>query len=436
MASTLATLPGLSLPELSEYDPGREGEGSIDPMGVASISDRLADRLVPGIRARMRRIRFVTATAVGAVACETLADELPADGRSTPAICFEWLVIESFVNRLSPSQISLGVPGSQKARAVANRGQRLSAETYLKGPSVFGFNGVYKTFSVDSGVVSSDLTPGLRCADLTRAWEQEQGFVGFTDAVSGTDGGRLHANIRDQVRNALREGHSTTNPRSSLFGYLARSLPPDNAGKTERAVLRSLIMDRTHETRAELARHIADIDPTNLSEAALLDAVRPMCSPTLRRIIDAVIAYERFAILVDAAFRTLCSVSYGTGTVTPYTFVNNQTIISCAAELPGRFSSAADAMAEIDFSGGFEERLGEFAIRRNPTELVELVMEHHERIQSDKPPAGKRSWFESLPGGWVVRSQYGTPLPPEIDGDFIHPIRVAALRGFLRDSAR
>src|SRR4051794_23464919 len=135
------TVAGLTLPELSEYDPPVAGEGSLDPMGLAAISDRLADRLVPGLRARMQRIRFVTAIAVGAMACETLIDEIPTDGISTPSICFEWLVIESFVRRLSAQQIPRGVPGSQKARGVVNRGQRLSAATYLKGPSVFGFNG-------------------------------------------------------------------------------------------------------------------------------------------------------------------------------------------------------------------------------------------------------------------------------------------------------
>ncbi len=220
------TLAGFTLPELSAYDPPVAGEGSIDPMGLAAISDRLADRLVPGLRSRMQRVRFVTAMAVGAMACETLADELPGDGISTPAICFEWLVLEGFVRRLPAHEIPVGVPGSQKARVVVNRGQRLSAATYLKGPSVFGFNGVYKPFSVDAGIVGTDLAPGPRCADLVRAWEAEQGFVGFTDSVPGTDGARLRSHLRDGVRAATREGRCTTNPGGWLFGRLAASLRP------------------------------------------------------------------------------------------------------------------------------------------------------------------------------------------------------------------
>jgi hypothetical protein len=34
-------------------------------MGLAAISDRLANLLVPRVRAGMRRVRFVTAIAVG-----------------------------------------------------------------------------------------------------------------------------------------------------------------------------------------------------------------------------------------------------------------------------------------------------------------------------------------------------------------------------------
>ena len=45
-----------------------------------------------------------------------------------------------------------GIPGSRKARAVIGNDQRLSAPTYLKSPTVFGFHGVYKPFAVDSDV--------------------------------------------------------------------------------------------------------------------------------------------------------------------------------------------------------------------------------------------------------------------------------------------
>jgi hypothetical protein len=436
-ANVLMSVAGLILPQFSAFDPPAAGEGSLDPMGLAAISDRLANVLVPGLRARMQRVRFVTATAVGALACETLADEFPADGVSTAAICFEWLVVEGFVRRLSPQQIPFGVPGSQKARVVVASGQRLSAATYLKGPAVFGFNGVYKPFAIDAGVVGPGFEPGLRCPDLVRAWESEQGFGGFADTVPRSDGARLRANIRDEIRAALRHGQCTTNPSGWLFGRLAAALHPDDAGPRERTTLRALVTDPSHETRAELAELVADLDIAGRTEAQTLNDIRPRCSATLGRIVDAVVAYERFAALLDAAFRTLCTVSYAMGTqpLTPKQVHKHEIIERCARELPDRFRVAADCMHAIGVDDGMEIRLNKFAIPWSPAELVEELMAHHEAVQAGKPPNGKRSWFDPLKEGWVVRAPYGSTTQPELGSRFVHPVRVDPLRRFLEDTA-
>jgi hypothetical protein len=431
------TLAGFALPEITAWDPGVSGEGSLDPMGLGALSDRLADRLVPGVRARMQSIRFVTAMAVGATACETLADEQPVDDISTPAICFEWLVIEALVRRLSPQEMPTGVPGSQKARAVVNRRERLSAATYLKSPTVFGFNGVYKPFAIDAGVVSSDLEPGPRCAELTRSWEAENGFDGFTDAVDGTKGGALRAQICGQVRDALRNGKCITKPGSWLFGDLAASLRPDEAKPLEQRLLRSLITDGSHDTRSELAAHLAGIRG-EMTEAALLALVRPSCSPGLKMIIDAVVAYEQLAQLIDAAFRTLCWASYvrGLEPLTPLSFEGDATFVSYARDNPNHYRTATERLSAIGMETLLEERLGEFAISRPPGEFFQLLLDHHDRVQANKPPQGKSPWFEPFRSGWIVRGPYATPDRPEVSEAFVHPVRIATLRRFVEDTAR
>jgi hypothetical protein len=433
------TIAGFTLPALSAYDPPVAGEGSLDPMGLAAISDRLADRLVPGLRARMQRMRFVTATAVGALSCETLVDESAADEVSTPAICFEWVVLEAFVRRLKPNEIPSGVPGSQKARNVVNRKQRLSAPTYLKGPKVFGFNGVYKPFSVDAGIVDSSLEPGVRCAELIRAWEQENDAAGFTDDEPGSRGAALRRDIRDEVRSALRTGHVATKTGSRLFGRLAQTLHPDHAATRERRYLRSLLNKGPHEQRGELAQLLTSIEEADveLVESRVLAAIRPQCSVELGAVVDAVVAYEEFARVADAVFRTLCFVSHSQGTrpMTPVDASKHGTVVRGAKELPRLYERAIERMARIDAVGPLEQDLGELAIKRSPPELVEVVMLHHEAVQGRKPPNGKRSWFEPLRDGWVVRRPYGSPYEPEIGASFVHPIRVAALQRFLKDSA-
>jgi hypothetical protein len=428
---------GLTLPALSAYDPPVAGEGSLDPMGLAAISDRLADRLAPGIRSRMQRMRFVTATAVGALACDGLADVPPADQVSTPSICFEWAVLEAFVRRLNPSEIPPGVPGSNKARNVVNRQQRLSAPTYLKGPKVFGFNGVYKPFSVDAGIVDGNLEPGVRCAELVREWERENDAEGFTDDVPRSSGAALRRDIRDAVNAALRTGHVTTKTGAWLFGRLAAALHPDHAHAAERRYLRSLLISPQHGNRAELARLLTGVPRgSDLGEADMLAAIRPRCSPALGQVVDAIVAYEHFAALADAVFRTLCSISYAQGTkpMTPSVAATHRTIVQGCKELPSLFSRAVERMVAVDAAGAVEQDLGELGIRRSPAELVEVVMAHHELVQGRKPPNGKRSWFEPLRDGWVVRLSYGTPDEPDLDGQFIHPVRVAAVRRFLADT--
>jgi hypothetical protein len=281
------------------------------------------------------------------------------------------------------------------------------------------------------------LEPGPRCPELVRAWASEQRFGGFADAVPGSDGARLRANIRDEVRAALRHGRCTTNPSGWLFGRLAAALQPDHAGPKERTTLRALITDPFHETRAELAGLVADVDSADRTEAQTLEDIRPRCSAALGRIVDAVIAYERFAALVDAAFRTLCTASYAMGTqpLTPRYVHKHEIIERCAQELPARFRMAADRMHAIGVDDGMEGRLGEFAIPRSSAELVEVLVAHHEVVQAGKSPNGKRPWFEPLRGGWVVRAPYGSADQPELGPRFVHPVRVDPLRRFLKDTA-
>jgi hypothetical protein len=320
---------------------------------------------------------------------------------------------------------------------VANN-QRLSAATYLKGPAVFGFNGVYKPFSTDAGIAGPGLEPGPRCPDLVRTWESEQQFPGFTDDVPRSGGARLRASIRDEVREALRQGRCTTNPSGWLFGRLATALRPDDAGPKERVALRALLTATSpHQSRAELASLVTGLGAASLTEAEVLGHIRPRCSHALGLIVDAVIAYERFAVLADAAFRTLCAVSYGMGTqpLMREHVRSHEVIERCAQELPGRFRMAAECMQAIGADGGMEDQLGEFAIPRSPTELVGVVLDHHENVQAGKPPNGKRPWFEPLNGGWVVRPPYGSADPPSIGTGFVHPVRIDPLRRFLMDTA-
>jgi hypothetical protein len=86
----------MPLPAVTRLDPEVEGEGSIDPLGLAAVADRLAEAIVPGVTSRMSRPRLLTVVALGLV----FSSWLPERGKDgTPAyIVFEWLALLAFAS--------------------------------------------------------------------------------------------------------------------------------------------------------------------------------------------------------------------------------------------------------------------------------------------------------------------------------------------------
>jgi hypothetical protein len=147
----------LGVPFISSPDPLVSGEGALDPLGLSGIADRLADEILPGLRARMSRVRFVTPMAVAAAVCDGLEEQVAADGVTPASIVFEWFLVDGFA-RAESRDLVRRTPGIDKARAARQAGLQMSARTYLKTPSVFGFHGVYKPLARHLGVVDDDMT--------------------------------------------------------------------------------------------------------------------------------------------------------------------------------------------------------------------------------------------------------------------------------------
>ena len=216
------------MPFLTELDPEQAGEGSLDPLGLAPVADRLAEAIAPGVTARMSRIRFVTAIAVGAVVAESLGDVVAADGVSPAYLAYEWLVVEALArDKYLPALATMRVPGIDKARTVVARGAHMDSRSYLKVPKVFGFHGVYKRLARDIDVVDDHLLLGPPGDRLIRLWEEEQELHGFADRRSGTPGGRFAANIESAVRGALTQAGLALPFSSHLWTKVVRALRPD-----------------------------------------------------------------------------------------------------------------------------------------------------------------------------------------------------------------
>jgi hypothetical protein len=279
------------------------GEGGLDPLGLAAVADRIADKLAPGVRARMSHPRFVTVSAVGAIAYQALHDLTADEGKTTVDIAFEWMVVEAIV-RYPGNGRPEGLPGNQKATRAKAAGMRLSRRTYLSGPRVFGFTGVYRPLSRDAGVLSLDDLPAQNALRLVEAWERDFKFDGYVDRVTGSAGGRLRKDIADACVHSLERAECACPPTGQLLRDLSECLAPREARSNERRVLRDLLLFSNHDIRDELTALLVETpSASQATQRDLAQSLAARASTSTRQALQAAIDYEEAATALDNTFR-------------------------------------------------------------------------------------------------------------------------------------
>ena len=124
-------MAALAIPFLTTYDPPGASEGALDPLGLYRIADQLATRLVPAVRERMQRVRFLTVMAVGALVTEGLEVD-PKQPEVQPFLVWEWLVVEAIVRALDEDHGVRGVPGTLVTRRAITEHGYLDQRSYLE----------------------------------------------------------------------------------------------------------------------------------------------------------------------------------------------------------------------------------------------------------------------------------------------------------------
>jgi len=424
------------LPRFSEYDPGAVGEGSLDPLGLGAVAERIADRLAPGLRARMSHPRFVTISAVGAFACQGLQGVVSSDEKTTFDIAFEWLVVESLV-RFPGTDRLRGVPGSQKAQRAAKLKQRMNAAAYLAGPRNFGFTGVYRPFSQDALVLAVNGMPAENAEELLLAWEADQGLDGFVSGGPGSlPGAGLRREIAKDCADALSKGRCSAPPTGWFMRRLADVSAPGEAGRRERAVLRHLIARSRHEVRDELTALLSGSLPAK--DTTQLDIARILLARSrgaTRDALHAAIEFENCATAIDNTFRRM--LAYGTSFGGAFTVTQGAAtprLAELATRLGGLTRSAIDAVARLDEALAHEtvDCMRNFDHSMAAERFVEALVARHQQVQDAK---GKRMWLDPLKQKWVVRAPYRKQDPNPRDEEWTHPMRLLTLVSFLRATA-
>ncbi len=427
----------MSLPFLSRYDPTGSGEGNLDPMGLYQIADQLAVALVPAVRERMQRVRFLTAITVGTALLEGIQDS----GEYTdtaPFLVWEWLVVEALVKSFGGDGELRGVAGSQVTQRALRAQGYLDAASYLKTPRIFGFHGIYKRLAIQLQLVDVNLGSGPQAGKLLAAWAKDQGFESFSVAKERT------RPWVDAIGRSVKATPPRTNAKWTLENWrtLADAFHPDRAGRHERKVLRELLLnhgDRHLGALADLWTLLPDLD--------LDDGVEPVLgtlaerAPQWNPLVSAIESYEAFARRLQDGFDAL-RMEAGNASSYGYTLSavsGSAVFLAAVAGLSGSFTKAVSALASAGGAAGsspiiFEDRFGKFGIETDPVSLATLMLDHHDGIQRAKSAEGKRSWVDrQAPGVIHLRLPYRLsgwePRPRE----FVHPYRVAPIARFRGD---
>ncbi len=432
------------MPLLSESDPKQSQEGSIDPLGMYSIADALAIRLAPGVRERQSRPRFLTAIAVSFAVCSAFDDEAVAsDGISEPWQVFEWYVVEGLVRVLGTSGRLSRVPGTEKATAAIRDGVPLSASRYLKTPGVFGFHGVYRTLARELRVETLDRL-GEAGYETLSIWAEEQGLLGFFDSTKGP-GEPWRQSLVDAVKDGLSKGHTCRSTGWAGWRFFAEHLAPDAIGKKEGKALAQALLRDGEGFRGPVIEYLVSPDgratllqaasERTLSERTFHAGLRRTAGDALGYLLDTISAYEHFARLLQDAFDDcLYEMSQSKRRLSPRDFGKCKSVGIASQRVPDQFERLLEMLVPFGLGTRFEETFQDVSERQPAEAWAASLLEHHRRVQRQKPPNGKAPWFERCDDGtYLIRASYLRDEPGLHRDEYVHYYRTGPLLSFARD---
>ncbi|GIW93076.1 MAG: hypothetical protein KatS3mg110_1117 [Pirellulaceae bacterium] len=427
------------LPLLSEEDTGTAGDGSIDPLGMYAIADALAIKLVPGVRERQQRPRFLTATAVSLYLCSFFdPDELASDGVSEPWQVFEWYLVEGLVRTAPDAESISRLPGRDKAAQAVRDNVPLSAARYLKTPNVFGFHAVYRALAKELRIEQSGQL-GETGYELLCYWADEQGLSGFVGTSDG-EGRRWRELLLSALRDGLAQGAVARGGQWQGWQFFRRHLLPGEMGKQEAVLIRRLLAGEQAGLRSELIRFLVSSEGQRVlhasqSERCFHEALKACASPELAQVLEAILAYESFARLLEDAFLDcLCAMTRNRAKTPVAELARCEGAVKAAEALPELYPQVVELLSPFGEAARFQDQFSPFADRLKPVDWVVQLLRHHRRVQSGKPPNGKSPWVERFDdGSAVVRPQYRRTEGGFHDGRYVHQYRTWSLVSFARD---
>jgi len=432
-------VPGIQLPQLSEYDPAISAEGGLDPLGLYAIADSLAVKLVPGVRERMLHPRYLTAMAVGNVFTRLYDDDdVAADGHSEPYLVYEWHVVEGIIRTRRDDPELKRLPGSLKVKECLRDHVRISAARYLKTATVFGFHGVYRPFADNLDIVKNNLL-GENGYELLTAWEKEQELNGFVNGNNG-NGLAVRQQLEVAIQDAMKKGAVSRSGGWNGWGFFGRHLFPNRIPPRERDCLKRFLLSEMDSSRAQVLRFLISDKGRSIfgdsnSEEEFHQALLPHVDEDTRHLIDTIVLYEKFSRLLQDAFDDcLEAMTKKKGPISPDELAQTPGCHKAYRKIPNIFTKLGDHLEPFGETVRYLESFGEMGESTSPESWVNILIDHHIKIQRQKPPHGKRPWFEKFDdGSVVVRARYRRNNGGQHDDAYVHAYRTNSLWSFASD---
>lgn len=432
----------LLTPLLTELDPTSSTEGTLDPLGLYPLADSLGVKLVPGVRQRQSHPRYMTAMAIGEIICSDFDEEVVAvDGVSEPWQVFEWYMVEGLVRTLGESREITGLPGREKTRRAIRDGRQLSAQRYLKTPTVFGFHGVYRVLAEALDIISGG-SLGETGYNLITTWEREQGLQGFATVGNG-HGHSYRQQIANAVNDGLQKGAVSRKPGWNGWEFFSTYLSPVRFGKKETNVIFNALADTSTLYRHKVINFLISEKGQNIwlatnSERAFHEELKKQADEDLRALLDAITSYEEFSRLLQDAFDDcLFIMSQNRGKTSLQSLVRSECVQSAAKKIHILYRKVAELLTPFDEALRFENAFASFSDNVSPASWIEILIDHHLSTQKSKPPNGKLPWFERYEdGGLIIRPAYIRDEKGKADRSYLQRYRTGSLWTFMQDLRR
>lgn len=456
------------LPQSTPYDPAEDPPGSVDPLGTVTGAEQLAEVLLPGLTARMWRVRLLTFAALAAEVSKRVAagrDDRFMDAR----LAFERLFVSAIARQdeSDPAwrKASRRLPGIGLARQALRAGdQPLERANFLKGQGVNGPFGVISRLARDVGIVDESGELERAGTSLLLAWSEDQDIPGLLDDDDGREGAKWLQKLVRQVSSYLDEGHTWPGTQWSGWSDLAERLRLDKPGTRERNVIKKLLACDPLGLRDRVIGRLADSEVVSLYRTAnaisyrggvekqvIVNGLGARAEDEVERTVQASIklidAYEVLSGLLESVFRGLVwGLTRNSGQAPRTAVMQDPTLRPFLTKIHSKIGPAtsrfqqglqvfeADSLAgkrdSVDVDRMHKLLDDAATASQGGDNCVSAVMDRHVRVQKEK---NKGVWIEQ-DKQWTLMPGFGdTAEEPLWHDEYLHPYRVTNIYAMLAD---